>query len=295
MTTLIPWTTTTSTEFSFDSWPMIGNGSSQQCAPTGNIDTTTFPVEDNWLRMLLQTRPSSPAPAAPGTFDFALEQASPIGLPQGSLAQNPFNNAFINAAVNNPPIYNMPFTTPEDASPILTLTLESLIRPQLDTFYDRIYPMMPVFPPSYLFARLADPVSLGQPDFVALILAKCAMSLIHPLLTHEMPQRPMRLRQAKILLDEACRLLAKWNYGCQVTLEAVMASYLMFGILFEMGQTAGAKLRLKEAIAMGETMELNLPTSYHNLGTAEVKRRMRMYWVLAVTERCVLAFSVYGE
>lgn len=179
----------------------------------------------------------------------------------------------------------MPFAPPEDISPILTLTLETLIRPQLDTFYDRIYPMMPVFPPSYLFARLADPASLAEPHFVSLVLAKCAISLIHPLMSHEMPQKPTRLKQCKILLDEACRLLSRWDYGCRVTLEAVMTSYLVFGALFEMGQIAASKLRLREAIVMGETMELHKPSSYHNLGTAEVKRRMRMYWVLAVTER----------
>jgi hypothetical protein len=183
------------------------------------------------------------------------------------------------------PLFNIPFTPPEDISPILTLTLETLIKPQLDIFFIRIFPMMPVFPPSYTFSRLSDPNSLRCPDFVAMILSMSALSLIHPLMSHEMVEKVARAKKAKVFLDEAGRLMARWDHGSNVTLEAVMAKYLMFGTLFELGHTGPARLRLRESIHLGAEMYLDKMESYTNLDAAEVKRRLRMYWVLAVTER----------
>jgi hypothetical protein len=145
--------------------------------------------------------------------------------------------------------------------------------------------MMPVFPPSYTFSRLSDPNSLRCPDFVAMILSMSALSLIHPLMSHEMVEKVARAKKAKVLLDEAGRLMSRWDLGLNVTLEAVMAKYLMFGTLFELGHTGPAKLRLKEAVNLGAEMYLDRVESYSGLEPAELKRRMRMYWVLAVTER----------
>ena len=183
------------------------------------------------------------------------------------------------------PLFNVPFTPPEDISPILTLTLETLVKPQLDVYFVRIFPMMPVFPPSYTFSKLSDPSAIRCPDFVAMILSMCALSLIHPLMSHEMVEKVARAKKAKVLLDEACRLMARWDHGSNVTLEAVMAKYLMFGTLFELGHTGPARLRLKEAVHLGAEMCLDRVESYQGLEPLERKRRLRMYWVLAVTER----------
>lgn len=112
-----------------------------------------------------------------------------------------------------------------------------------------------------------------------------ALSLIHPLHNNEVVQRPTQAKQAKTLMDEACRLRARWDYGCAPTAEAVMTSYLMFGTLFELGQGAGARLRLKEAVSMGEAMRLDDMGSYVGMEREEARRRKRLFWVLAVTER----------
>lgn len=100
-----------------------------------------------------------------------------------------------------------------------------------------------------------------------------------------MAEKVSRAKKAKVLLDEACRLMARWDHGSDITLEAVMAKYLMFGTLFELGHTGPARLRLKESIHLGAEMFLDKTESYSGLNPAEVKRRLRMYWVLAVTER----------
>jgi hypothetical protein len=216
--------------------------------------------------------------------------ATPPALSLTDAWQNQFLPSFLPPTLGlSAPLFDLPFTPPEDISPILTLTLETLIKPQLDVFFVRIFPMMPVFPPSYTFSRLSDPTSLRCPDFVAMILSMSALSLIHPLMSHEMVEKVTRAKKAKVLLDEACRLMARWDHGSNVTLEGVMAKYLMFGTLFELGHTGPAKLRLKEAVNLGAEMYLDRIESYAGLEPAEVKRRLRMYWVLAVTERSVIA------
>lgn len=235
----------------------------------------TFPIPTNastWA--LTQTRPCTPGPRL-------------SDLPTAN--NNAISTLHISESVPNlgmtAPMFNVPFTPPDDLSPILTLTLETLIKPQLDIFFVRIFPMMPVFPPSFTFSRLSNPHALRCPDFVAMILSMSALSLIHPLMTHEVAEKVSRAKKAKVFLDEACRLMARWDHGVNVTLEAVMAKYLMFGTLFELGHTGPARLRLRESIHLGAEMYLDRLESYAGLDPPEVKRRLRMYWVLAVTER----------
>ncbi len=44
-----------------------------------------------------------------------------------------------------------------------------------------------------------------------------------------------------MLLDEACRLSARWDYGSHATIENVLTSYLMFGTLFRARTCLGRK------------------------------------------------------
>jgi hypothetical protein len=173
-----------------------------------------------------------------------------------------------------------------DWSPMFTVCLDSLIRPQIDIFFSRIAPMIPVFSAQYIRTKL-DGSRRYNKDFVGMVLAMTALSLVHPLNVEEARQRSSRARQAQILMDEALKLRDGWQFGSSATVESIMTSYLMFGTLYEMGYAAGAKLRLREAVSLGETMGLHDPRSYLGLGRAEVLRRLKTYWVLSVTERWV--------
>ncbi|OCF42827.1 hypothetical protein I317_03304 [Kwoniella heveanensis CBS 569] len=180
-------------------------------------------------------------------------------------------------------LWNAPFEPFEDVSPILTLTFDSLIRPQLEIFYERIYPMMPIYTYQEIATRFNDPTSKYNVDLITMMLSMASLSLIHPLYPHEIPERHNRAKQSKLLMDEVCRLRAKWNHGCQPSIEGIMTSYCMFGALFELGQDAGARMRLKEAVSMGESMDLDTSWDTSVNGT-EIQRRFKMYWILGVTE-----------
>ena len=145
--------------------------------------------------------------------------------------------------------------------------------------------MLLVIPPSYIDERISVPAWHRRPDFVAMVLSMTALSLIHPLYEHEVKERTIRAKQSKTLLEEACRLSARWDHGSFPTIESIMTSYLIFGVLLELGHMDGARLRLKEALSLGETMRLDDPATYYAIDATEAERRRRMYWVLAVTER----------
>ncbi|KAK8861776.1 hypothetical protein IAR55_002599 [Kwoniella newhampshirensis] len=179
----------------------------------------------------------------------------------------------------------MPFVPPEDVSPIFTLTLDTLIKPQLERFFDRVYPMIPVFSRSYILSRLDDPESQQNRTFVALVLSMCALSLVHPLRSDELASRPHRAKQCKILIDEALRLRSRWDWGLTPRVQAATASYLMFGALFELGYADGARIKLKEAIGMGEALSLASRRGHAGIELDEARRRLRLFWILSVTER----------
>ena len=195
--------------------------------------------------------------------------------------------AYINpfAASFSPRSWTAPCAPPEQVSSLFDSVLESLIKPQLELFFVRVYPMIPIYTRHEILACMQDPRQLRRPSFVALVLSMAALSLVHPLEASEMVFKPIRGQQATILMDEACRLVASWDHGCDPSVEGILTSYLMFGTLFELGHAAGARLRLKEAVTMGEAMHLDLGWGYRSCGVEETARRTRLFWVLAITER----------
>lgn len=193
--------------------------------------------------------------------------------------------------VEQAPPLPMSMAEPDDICPILILTLDTLVKPQIQVFFDRIYSMIPVYTREEVNSRISQPGALQDRAFVALILSMVSLSLVHPLTPNEVQSRTTRVKQATMLLDEACKLTARWDLGSiesgGATLEGCLTSYLMFGALFEMGHQTASKLRLSEAVSLGEAMGLHRQSSYISLSAVEAKRRMRMYWILAVTERYV--------
>ena len=175
--------------------------------------------------------------------------------------------------------------TSDDPSPIFTLTFDTLIRPQLEIYFQRIYPMLPVYPRDYILDRLDDPISLQTPDFLAVVLAMAALSLIHPLYGGEMMERGKRVKQSKTLLDEACRLTARWNHGANTSLDLIFTTYLIFGVNTELGFADATRLRLNEAMNLALSMRLHEPSTYAGLSQVEAQCRRRMFLVLCITER----------
>ncbi|WRT69313.1 uncharacterized protein IL334_006297 [Kwoniella shivajii] len=250
----------------------------------------------------LLTTPPPPIPTnsnPTSTFDdtnlFSL--LSQALVPNTNIAQpNFYNNFSVLGSTFTPSTsipWSLPFCPPEDVSPILTLTLETLIKPQLEVFFERVYPMIPIFPRSFVFGRLEDVEYHQNRAFVALILAMVSLSLIHPLKPEEVRSRPTRAKQSQTLMDEVYRLRSKMDWASQTSVEGATTSFVMFGALFELGHAEGSRLRLREALGIGELLKLDEARTYMNVEPDEARRRMRLFWVLGITERA-FALQRYG-
>jgi hypothetical protein len=74
-------------------------------------------------------------------------------------------------------------------------------------------------------------------------------------------------------------------FGKEATLDSIMTSFYMFACLFGMGEDNAAWFRLREAITLGQLLKLHDPEAYEPLESDERERRLRAYWLLAITER----------
>ena len=70
-----------------------------------------------------------------------------------------------------------------------------------------------------------------------------------------------------------------------MTIEAVIASFFMFATLYGLDHPKAAWLRLKEAVECGQLIGLHRPDKYNNLSIEERSQPLRLFLILAVTER----------
>lgn len=200
----------------------------------------------------------------------------------------PHPSAYITLAtsgLSNPPLIYAPPAIPISTDFLSHVFIESLIRPQVEVYFERINPMMPVLTREEILGNLGEPSWLANRDNLALVLAVAGIALVHPWTTEEKAQRCNREKQAMMLLDQACHLVAAWDYGCVGTVEKTLTSFIMFGILHELGHIWGARIRLRDTITMGDSMQLNNRLAYSGLDACEARRRLRLFYILAVTER----------
>jgi len=169
---------------------------------------------------------------------------------------------------------------------------EEMILPWIDIFFDRLYPTLPLLDRSCLYRDMICQRHRKDRQYGAMILALCAFSLIQPVHTQERQLMPMSDEYAKVLLDEAFRLHSRSDLGESPVLETVLTSFFMFGCLFGLQRHNAAWLKLREAIDVATILCLQLPEAYTFLSDSERMRRVRIFFVLSVTERLVSKSTV---
>ena len=123
-----------------------------------------------------------------------------------------------------------------------------------------------------------------NPNFGTMLLALCAFVLIQPILLEERGSIASRTAQARVFMDEAVKLRNS-SLGQDPCLDSILTSFFLFACQFGLGQDNAAWFRLKEAMVLGELLDLGNPRSYSDLDSEERERRIRTYWILAITER----------
>lgn len=180
------------------------------------------------------------------------------------------------------------------------ITDENLIR-WLDIYFERLYPTLPILKRASLFARLLAQEHRNNPDFGAMLLSLSAFALIQPVrVSEQQSSSSSREQVVNLLLTEAVKMRTAVDFGQAPTLDMIFTSVFLFACLFQKQQHNAAWLRLREAVELGAIFGLDKFEEYLNCGPEQKQQRLRVYYLLAVTERYVispnLGFSfVYGQ
>ncbi|EMC92493.1 hypothetical protein BAUCODRAFT_27768 [Baudoinia panamericana UAMH 10762] len=155
----------------------------------------------------------------------------------------------------------------------------------IDIFFDRLYSTLPVVDRHDFQRKVMLQRYLHDSSFAALVLSMCAFALLQPVYHQEYESMDRRQSVAKDMLQAANTMRSSFDFGENMTLETVLTSFFMFAALFGLNLQKAALLRLREAAEVGKLLGLHRPDNYAPLGFDEKSRRLRLFYILAVTER----------
>lgn len=165
------------------------------------------------------------------------------------------------------------------------ITDENLIR-WLDIYFERLYPTLPILKRASLFARLLAQEHRNNPDFGAMLLSLSAFALIQPVrVSEQQSSSSSREQMVNLLLMEAVKMRTAVDFGQSPTLDTIFTSVFLFACLFQKQQHNAAWLRLREAVELGAIFGLDRFENYLNCGPEQKQQRLRVYYLLSVTER----------
>ncbi|KAJ2958161.1 hypothetical protein NQZ79_g6254 [Umbelopsis isabellina] len=164
---------------------------------------------------------------------------------------------------------------------------DSVLIPRIAIFFEHLHPIIPVFTRAWLFTRLDKSHQYSDRQFAAMLLSMSSLSLIQPVHSSEGTNSKLNTKCAVSLLKECIRVRSVPAFGRKPTLDMVLTSFYMFACFFGLHEDDSAWFRLREAITLGQILKLHEPSAYESLEHDERERRLRTYWILAITERAV--------
>ncbi|ORY61055.1 hypothetical protein BCR35DRAFT_309128 [Leucosporidium creatinivorum] len=213
---------------------------------------------------------------------LSISPQSMVETPQNSLSSF-FMGLPSSAQISNHPP-NLPAPPPSRNPSLawLSIVTKTVLLPQIDTFYSRLHPILPILPRHYIQSGIDAHIHLQDPSFAALLLAMSAMALVGPVAANE--REDDRQELALSIIEETMRVKGMVTHHSP-TMEGIWTNFMLFGALFNTGQHDAAWCRLRESLTLAETLELHKQTTYDSLPIDECSRRIRTLWVLMVTER----------
>lgn len=165
---------------------------------------------------------------------------------------------------------------------------DSSLIPLLALYFERMHPIIPIFKRSWLFSRLDKSQHLTDIQFGALLIAMSAAALLQPVLIgNRYCIKKSNTKRAMQLLEESHRMHSSTKLGNNASIDAIMTSFYMFVILSSTGNDDAAWLRLSESVILAHIMKLHDSSAYENVDEDEREMRLRVYWLLTITERYV--------
>ncbi|THZ26935.1 hypothetical protein D6C89_03493 [Aureobasidium pullulans] len=114
-------------------------------------------------------------------------------------------------------------------------------------------------------------------DFGAMLLALCAFAMTQPVQSHEEVSTPSRSVQARMFLEESLKMRMTVDFGEIPNIYMVLTSLFIFAFLFGSGQHRAANHRLREAVDLALSMDMDKPQAYDRLDPETRDQWLRTY------------------
>ncbi|THX44260.1 hypothetical protein D6D10_00568 [Aureobasidium pullulans] len=251
------------------------------------------------------------------TFDTILKKRGPISPSTTSYLQSPDDNAATNPVPSlvfiheDPSLYvngeldaiectppSLPIGSPSsnDSSNLVTVKRErdlspvaeaidvwprkigqDSLLPWLDVYFQELHPTVPVLSRTMIHQEMHLQTHHHDPQFGAMLLALCAFAMTQPVQSHEEVSTPSRSVQARMLLEESLNMRMTVDFGESPTVYMVLTSFFIFAFLFGSGQHRAANHRLREAVDLALSMDMDKPQAYDSLDPETRDQWLRTY------------------
>ena len=284
---------------------------SQDAAPMTPTTSRTNSSYDNEIRPQLPYWPNNPAPQRSGVQEDDLAPLQPIqttttahsevsglgaaGVPLTGANFDDF--IFPSLPVDSPSndyeaFGSIPHQSfPDLPEPQITTDIwpasinEETLLPWIDVYFKRLHPTIPILNRTTLYREMLMRKHHQDSQYGAMLLSLCAFAMSQPIQIHERASTPSRAVQANMLMEECVKMRVAADFGEEPCIEMVLTSFFLFACLFQNAKHKAARLRLREAVDLAQTLGLHLPVSYEGLGAEKREQWLRSYLVLSVTER----------
>ncbi|KAI4153622.1 MAG: hypothetical protein LQ340_002208 [Diploschistes diacapsis] len=155
----------------------------------------------------------------------------------------------------------------------------------LTIFRERLYSVWPIVDPGRLASRLAA----GDKDHEANALAAALSLGVIAQLRLPNSTESEHLVHKSVLLHETKRLQSITDYQKSCTLDSLLTSFFLHIYYANIQKLSAATYLLRETLTTAHMLKLHHPEAYKSLPSEEYELRLRVYWILFVTERTYCA------
>jgi hypothetical protein len=154
----------------------------------------------------------------------------------------------------------------------------------IDIFNTRLYPIWPVVSPDRLMANMA--FNENDHGTFALASALCAATISQLRLPeHHTTDSPAHDAVSSLAFaQEAERFRSAYDYREDCGLPSLLTAFFLHMYYSNANKLRTAALLLREAITCCHTLELHRSDTLTALGSAEQSLRLRVYWLLFISE-----------
>lgn len=164
-----------------------------------------------------------------------------------------------------------------------TRSYQYLVPQCIELYYEHIYPIMPLVYMPDIHRIVARQMTNPERN---LIYALCALTCLH------MSGKSIRARgpesweaAGRFFIDDCISVRQSYDFFEDQSLYAVISSFWLSTSFFEINQSRKSWVYLREALTLALDLGLDDDSTYVGLSPEKKLCRLRVFWILFVTER----------